>query len=93
MQYLSRFSDFGFESMHSCSVQISGVHVSKVFRPQVFDVCFFIVRTFEPSAFAGFRGSLCRIFRAFGVSGFLLSWVSGFRPSGFCVFDACFSSL
>ena len=32
-------------------------------------------------------------FRAFGVSGFRFSWVSGFWPSGFRAFDACFSSL
>ena len=56
----------------------------------MFDVCFFIFRTFEPSAFAGFRGSSCCIFREFGVSGFRFSWVSGFWPSGFRVFDACF---
>ena len=56
----------------------------------MFDVCFYIFRTFEPSAFAGFRGSSCCIFRAFGVSGFRFSWVSGFWPSGFRVFDACF---
>ena len=56
----------------------------------MFDVCFFIFRTFEPSAFAGFRGSSCCIFRACGVSGFRFSWVSGFWPSGFRVFDACF---
>ena len=55
----------------------------------MFDVCFFIFRTLEPSAFAGFRGSSCCIFRAFGVSGFWFSWVSGFWPSGFRVY-ACF---
>ena len=58
----------------------------------MFDVCFFHmshIRTFSFS-FAGFRGSSCCIFREFGVSGFRFSWVSGFWPSGFRVFDACF---
>ena len=94
MHYLSSFSDFGFESMHSCPVQLSGVMFSRCsgLRCSTFDF-FFIFRTFEASAFAGCRGFSCCIVRAFGVSGFLFSWVSGFRPSGFRVFDACFSSL
>ena len=70
-------------SAFSCSC-FPGVQASGVRR------LFFIFRTFEPSAFAGFRGSSCCIFRAFGVSGFRFSWVSGFWPSGFRVFDACF---
>ena len=70
-------------SAFSCSC-FPGVQASGVRR------WFFILRTFEASAFAGFRGSSCCIFRAFGVSGFGFSWVSGVWPWGFHVFDACF---
>ena len=71
-------------SAFSCSC-FPGVQASGVRR-----FFFFIFRTFEPSAFAGFCGSSCCIFRAFGVSGCRFSWVSGFWPSGFRVFDAGF---
>ena len=76
---------FGFESMHSCSVQLSGVQVFQVFKPQVFGVCF---------SFSYFALSNLQLLRAFGdlrvaffvPSGFQAFGVHGFRVFGLWVF-------
>ena len=90
MHNLSSVNDFDFESMRSCLFSFLVFMFSRCSGLTCSTFVFFIFRTFEPSAFAGFRGSSCCIFREFGVSGFRFSWVSGFWPSGFRVFDACF---